>query len=939
MALSSLRDLGLTLDVRFDRLTRQLFATDASIYQVEPEAVAFPKSPGEAAKLVLAAAADGLCVVPRGAGTGLAGGAVGAGLVIDYSRYNRAISRFDKTHRTVHVQAGVVLDQLNAFLRPHGLRFGPDVATSSRATIGGMIANNSSGSHVPVYGTTIDHVRSIDLVLADGREATIGGDGMPLAEIHAAAAALIDAHHNEIDTRMPPGLAKRWPGYGVEDWVRGRPGLVGLLGGSEGTLAVITGAELSLSPLPTQKGLGAICFATVGEAMQAAVDLLDLRPAAIEHIDRVLFDQTRGQLAFQRARALLELDDKPCESILLVEFFDDVDGPLAALEARRLGLRTRTFAAAADMDAIWGLRKAGLTLLTGCVGAAKPTAGIEDACVRTADLPAYVAELQRLMASLGLRGSFYGHASTGLLHVRPVVDLHSADDLLKFRKIADEVSALVKQFKGSIAGEHGVGIARTEFLADHLGPRLTGLMRQIKAVFDPNGVLNPGKIVADGRFKFDTNLRWGAGYAIELPFEPQLAYAFKDGAFSGNLEQCNGCGGCRKDAPTMCPTFMVTGEEIMSTRGRANTIRAVLDGRLRDGDGFWAPELDDALDYCLSCKACTTECPSNVNLALLKADLLNAKHAVKGLSLRDRLLSRVDLIGALGGVAPALANAVTRAGPVRRLMESALGLAAERPLPAFARGRFDHAFAKRRARTGTRGRVVLWDDCFVRHYEPGIGHAAVDVLETAGFEVTLPRGRACCGRPAFSLGRLDLAREWASHNARLLADLGDAPIVFLEPSCFSMVYDDYRELSVEGAADLRKRSCMFESFIAETLREAPRALKLRPATGTVAVHAHCHAKALVNSSVHAEVLSHIPGCDARVLDTACCGMAGAFGAVASKYELSMQLGRLFAEKLAPLPGDARVVASGTSCRHQIGHVSDRKPLHMAELLASALEPA
>ncbi len=939
MPLSSLRELARSADIRFDRLTRQLFATDASIYQIEPEAVAFPRSPADTAQLIHAAAADGVEVIPRGAGTGLAGGAIGPGLVIDYSRYNRAIDRFDRERRTVYVQAGVVLDQLNAFLRSHGLRFGPDVATSSRATLGGMIANNSSGSHVPYFGTTMDHVRSIDVVLADGREATIGPETGPLADLHAGVAERIDAHHSEIEARMPVGLLKRWPGYGVEDWIRGRPGLVSVMGGSEGTLAVITGAELSLSPVPARKGVAAIFFSSVAEAMQASVELLDLNPAAIEHVDRLLFDQTRGQLAFRRARTLLELDETACKSILLVEFFDDVTGPLDAVMSRRLGLRSRRFTDASEMEAIWALRKAGLSLLTGCVGARKPVAGIEDACVPVRHLPEYVAGLQSMLGALGLEASFYGHAASGLLHVRPAIDLHSAEDLAKFRRVGDEVAALVKQYKGSIAGEHGVGIARTEWLEDQLGPDVARLMREIKGLFDPRNLLNPGKVVADGRYRFDTNLRWGAGYEMTTPFEPQLAYAFKDGSFAGNLEQCNGCGGCRKDAPTMCPTYLATGEEIMSTRGRANTIRAVLDGRLREGDGFWQPELDEALDYCLSCKACTTECPSNVNLALLKAELLNARHSAKGLPLRERVLSRVDAIGALGAAMPRLANAVTASRPVRRMMERTLGLAAERPLPKFAARRFDRLFARRKRSGGARGRAVLWDDCFTRYYEPEIGDAAVRVMEVAGYEVRLPRGRVCCGRPAFSLGRLDLARAWAQHNARVLAESGDSPVVFLEPSCFSMVYDDYRELSIEGADALHQRARLFESFMVDALRDAPDALRLRRMDGRVAVHAHCHAKSLVEGSVHAELLAHVPGCEAQVLNTACCGMAGAFGAMTEKYALSMTLGRMLAEKIAPLPRDARVVASGTSCRHQIEHVTDREPLHMAELLAAALEPA
>jgi ferredoxin len=354
---------------------------------------------------------------------------------------------------------------------------------------------------------------------------------------------------------------------------------------------------------------------------------------------------------------LLELDTKPCESILIVEFYDDVTDRLALLSQRKLGLRTTICTKAVEMNVVWSLRKAGLSLLTGRKGAAKPVAFIEDAAVRPAQLPAYVAGLDSIMQPLGLEVCYYGHAATGLLHVRPVLDLHSAADLKKYRLVADQVSALVRQFKGSLSAEHGVGMARTEYMAEQVGEELLDVMRQIKVSFDPKNLFNPGKIFSDGRFKVDNNLRMGAGYRLELPFEPVLAFAFKDDSFIGNLEQCNGCGGCRKDAPTMCPTFLATGEEYMSTRGRANAIRAALELRFGGGDPLRAAELEAALSNCLSCKACTTECPSNVNLALLKAELTHARHQRDGLPLRERMLSAVDLLGQLGCMMPSIANA------------------------------------------------------------------------------------------------------------------------------------------------------------------------------------------------------------------------------------------------------------------------------------------
>lgn len=921
-------------EVRTDALSRQLFATDASIYQIVPLGVAFPKSPEEAAAVVRAAAEESVPIIPRGAGTGLAGGAVGAGLIVDFSRHNRGISEFDAETHSVRVGAGVVLDQLNTFLQPHGFRFGPDVATSSRATLGGMIGNNSSGSHVPVYGTTVDHVRSLDIVLAGGKTVTVGpgDDGLP--EVRQHVEMLVDLNQEAIEEAFPPGLLKRWPGYGVERWLRSSPDLSRIVAGSEGTLAAVVSAELNLVPLPKRKGLGVICFATVEEAMEATIELLELRPAAIEHIDDVLFDQTRGQLAFKKARELLELDEKPCEGILLVEFFDDFDDQLAALQAKNLGLRTQTFEGEAEQAPIWNLRKAGLSLLTGCPGAAKPTAGIEDVCVPPSRLPEYVRGLKSILGPLGIDGSYYGHAAAGLLHVRPVVDLHHPEDLKKFRQAADEVAALVREFKGAIAGEHGVGIARTEFLPKQVGPQVMKVFQEIKAQFDPKGLMNPGKIVPDGRFAIDTNLRWGAGYDVPLPFEPVLEFAAKDHSFVGNLEQCNGCGGCRKDAPTMCPTFVATGEEIMSTRGRANAIRAVLDGRL-DG-GLEAEALEEALSNCIACKACTTECPSNVNMALLKAELLYARHKQYGTGLRDRMVSRIDAMGALSSLAPGLANFGQRLPFVRGMLDQRAGFAPQRPLPQFAKQRFDRWFDKQAANgAADRGAVILWDDCFTRYYDPQIGQAAVRVLQALGYSVERVKDRACCGRPAFSTGRLDLARDFAEFNTKLLAKSGETlPILFLEPSCFSMFEEDYVELGVEGARELRQRVHLFEDFVAFAMAERQPAWRGEPVR--VAIHGHCHAKALTDARSMPGALGRLPGCEVSALQTGCCGMAGAFGQTAEKYDLSVKIAEPLVAQVNALSADTVVVANGTSCRHQIEHLTERKPKHFAEVLAGAL---
>jgi FAD/FMN-containing dehydrogenase/Fe-S oxidoreductase len=951
-------------EVAFDDLTRQLYATDASLYQLEPAAVAFPRSAQQASSIIRAAADASMPVTPRGAGSGLSGGAIGDGLIIDFSRYNRQITDLDLEARTVRTGAGVVLDQLNLFLKPHGFCFGPDVATSSRATIGGMIANDSSGARVPVYGTTADHVVSQELVMADGSIEQIGPRYETLRAQREFIGGIVNAHANQIAEWMPPGLQKRWSGYAVARWLRDPGNLNNMLCGSEGTLAAIFSAELKIVPLPREKGLGLVFFSSVAEAMQATVELLELKPSAIEHIDRPLFDQTKGQLYFEPARQLLELDAKPCEAILVVEFYDDVAERLELLAAKRLGLRTTICTKPAEMNLVWGMRKAGLSLLTGRKGAAKPVAFIEDAAVRPAQLPDYVAGLESIMRPLNLEVCYYGHAATGLLHVRPVLDLHTAGDLRKYRQVADQVSALVRQFKGSLAAEHGVGMARTEYMAEQVGDELLGVMRQIKQLFDPKNLFNPGKIFSDGRFKIDNHLRVESETRLRLPFEPTLAFAFKDESFIGNLEQCNGCGGCRKDAPTMCPTFLATGEEYMSTRGRANAIRAALELRFHD-DPLRSAELDAALSNCLSCKACTVECPSNVNLALLKAELMHARHTRDGLPLRERILSNVDLLGRMGCLMPAIANASLDSPFIRRVMRKALGLTDKRPLPHYARQRFDRWFYRRSSRAkrsevegprgkangmatgsldfarddgrGNRGEVILWDDTFVRYHEPHIGIAAVKVLEALGFTVSLVTGRKCCGRPAFSQGNLEAAREMGRHNLELLrGEKSDAPILFLEPSCYSMFVEDYRELKLPDTEPIAKRCHLFEQFVEELLEKEPDALQFNENSGHVAIHAHCHAKSLVKTGFMARLAARLPGRTATLLDTGCCGMAGAFGALERKYDLSLQVAAPLAQQVNAQPSGTIVVASGTSCRHQLEHLTTAHPKHMAELLADAL---
>ncbi|HEY1788332.1 MAG TPA: FAD-linked oxidase C-terminal domain-containing protein, partial [Verrucomicrobiae bacterium] len=796
---------------------------------------------------------------------------------------------------------------------------------------------DSSGAHTPVYGTTGMHVVSLDIVMADGKMVEVREESDSLPRQRGLIESIVMFNALAIAEHFPEGLLKRWPGYALARMAENPSNMLRILSGSEGTLAAITSAELKIVPLPEERGVGLFFFDSVAEAMQATEELLDLKPAAIEHIDRPLFDQTRGHPEFKAARDLMELDDKPCEAILIVEFFEGAKEGLLQLQKKNLGLRKLMLETQAQANLVWEVRKAGLSLLTSRKGDAKPACFIEDAAVRPRDLPAYVNALEDLMHRVDVSASYYGHAASGLLHVRPVLDLHNTEDLRKYREIANEVSALVREFKGSLAGEHGVGIARTEFLKQQVGEEIYELMREIKRSFDPNNVFNPGKIISDGRYEIDKHLRMGAGYKLNLPFEPRLAFAARDESFVANLEQCNGSGTCLKMSPTMCPTYLATGEEIMSTRGRANIIRAALEGR-GIPDPLQSAELDAALSNCLSCRACSTECPSNVNMPLLKSEMLHARIRRDGLTLRDRMLSNVDGLGRAGCALPGLANMVMNSAAFRGIFAKLFGFAPQRSLPPFAKKRFDRWFAKRRNRPApTRGQVVLWDDTFVRYYEPNIGMAAVAVLEAAGFEVVLPVERKCCGRPAFSQGNLDEAERLGRHNLGILAETGGAPILFLEPSCYSMFAEDYHELKLPGAGLISPRCFLFEEFMDNLLANEPDALSFDGEEDRIAIHAHCHAKSMMKAGRMKSLASRLPNRTVSLLDTGCCGMAGAFGMLESKYELSMKVARPLGEMLKGLPFRTIVVASGTSCRHQIQHLAQVKLRHMAEVLAEALK--
>lgn len=913
-----IRDLNGAIDgeVRFDTASRWLYATDASIYEIPPLGVVLPRTRAAVARTVAVCGDHGVPLHPRGAGTGLAGGCLGDGVVIDCARHLTQIGPIDPEARTVEVEAGVVLDSLNTAAAAHGLAFGPDPATSSRCTVGGMVNTNATGAHSLVYGTTRDHLAEVEAIGADGRPLAARGPDL------ATAATTIAAHHAAaIRDRYPP-LPRRVAGYALDHLLDAPPRLEPLLVGSEGTLAITLGATLRLVPLPPARAVGVICFEDLEEAMAAVAAILALAPAAVEHIDAPLLAATANRPAFAPLRAFLGEADPA--SVLAVEFFGagpaEVEERLAALTAALPGHPVIPRRTAAEQAALWALRRAGLGLLMGRPGDAKPIAFIEDAAVPVARLPEYVAGIQEILARHHLSASLYGHAGAGLLHIRPVVDLHRAEGRVAMRVVAAEAAALVASLAGTVSGEHGDGLLRSEWLPDLYGKEVMGALRQVKHLFDPLGHLNPKRITAAPPPPMDTRLRYRERPA-PLPATP-VAFR-RDGGWREAIEQCNGCGGCRQQAATMCPTFIATGDESLATRGRANLLRAAAAGGL--ALGWDDPTLAAALKSCLACKGCALECPSGVDMALLKAAWMHHRRGHRPPTGIARWFAAPHrLLDAAARVAP-LANWIGASRPARWLAGRA-GLDPRRLLPRLAPARLLPP-APAAAR---RGRVVLWHDCLDRNLDGPVGRAALRLLTAAGFAVAVVE-QGCCGRPAFSQGALETAATLAAAAVGRLAPFAAAgdPIVVLEPSCASMLGGDCLELiDAPAARAVAAAVTTLEALLLEVVEAGD--LLLTRGAAPLLFHPHCHGRIASDPGATPALLSR---CGALTeTEAGCCGMAGAFGHLRDHYDLSVAVASRLTAAIAAAP-EAVVVASGTSCRAQIRHLTGRTARHPAELLA------
>jgi FAD/FMN-containing dehydrogenase/Fe-S oxidoreductase len=928
-------------EVRFDEISRALYSTDASVYQIKPVGVAIPKTRGDIVRIIEICNRFSCPVTMRGGGTSQAGQAIGEGLQVDISKYYNRLLEVNAEERWARVEPGIVLDELNAQLAPLKLRFAPDISTASRATIGGMMANNSAGARSVIYGKTIDHVLEQTVLLSDGSVATFRDvdraevpKGNTLeARLYATVLGLASRHAGEIERRYPK-ILRRVGGYNLDEFTdASKPvNLSKIMVGSEGTLGVILEAKLKLVPLPKAKAVMVITFADLLESLAAAPVILLHKPSAIEVMDKAILDHTRQNQGLDNIRKEFIAGDPA--ATLCVEFYadraEDLPPRLRALEedlrARGMGQHYHAETDLAKQARIWSLREAALGLSMAMKGDAKSLSFVEDTAVAPERLSEFIGRFLDLLRTHGTTAGLYAHASVGCLHVRPVVNLKTEEGVRKFEAIANDVADLVLEFGGALSGEHGDGLVRSPFMKQMFGEGLYEAFRELKRVADPRGIFNPGKIVDAP--PMTENLRYGAKYAAQ---QPQTVFDFAPfGGLGGAVEMCSGVGACRKKlAGTMCPSYMATRDEKHTTRGRANVLRLAMSGQLGEA-GLADKGVFDVLDLCLECRACKSECPVGVDVAAFKSEFLAGYWARNGTPLRTKLLGHVAELSVWGSRFAPVSNWASF--PARWLLK--------RPAPQWKRQTFEQWWNKRGVGS-TAGSaalsVALFNDTFLNHYHPEIGVAAVEVLERGGCGVHVVKP-GCCGRPLISQGLLGEAREHAERVTDALHPVAvrGEKILFLEPSCLSAVKEDIPSLLRGGQQEKARavaQACqLFEEF-ASTLD-----LPLRSGPSRILLHGHCHQKSMGLLPATAALLNRIPGAKVVDLDAGCCGMAGSFGYSRDHYDVSVAIAN---RKLLPAvremkPGEV-LVAPGTSCRQQVKDLSGATAVHPAVLVRGLLK--
>ena len=956
-------------EVWFDPESRGRYSTDASIYQIEPIGVVAPRTAGDIAQAIAVCREAGAPVLPRGAGTSQCGQTVGEAVVIDTSKYLDRVIDFDAESRRVTVQPGIVLDRLNAWLRPKGLFFPVDVSPANRATIGGMAGNNSCGSRSIRYGNMVHNVHAISAILA-------GGTAVRFAEVSGNLAGFTgDDHYSDLIRRMRalgareadeiarrfPALLRRVGGYNIDTLATGGGhNMAHLLVGSEGTLGFFTEIELDLQPLPAHRVLGVCHFPAFYEAMSATQHIVALDPSAVELVDRTLMELARDIAVF---RPTIErfVQGAP-DALLLVEFAGEDRGALLARLARLgelmadLGFPGAVVEAVepAFQRAVWDVRKAGLNIMMSMKGDGKPISFVEDCAVRLEDLAEYTRRLDAIFARHGTRGTWYAHASVGTLHVRPIIDLKADDGARRMRAIAEECFEMVREYRGSHSGEHGDGIVRSEFHEAMFGSRLASAFEEVKDAFDPDALFNPGKIVRPERMDDRELFRYKPGYA-PLPVETGLDWS-EWGGLHRAVEMCNNNGACRKSDPgVMCPSYRVTMDERHVTRGRANTLRLALTGQLGP-DALTSEAMAETMALCVGCKGCKRECPTGVDMARMKIEYLHQRRKRHGLSLRDRAIAWLPRYAPAASRLAWMMNLRDRIPGLPAVTERLFGLSAKRTLPRWrtdpfraeevtARG--TREFDRPPVESGDGSEVALFADTFTTWFEPENARAAVRVLEAAGYRVrpaTPPPGERrplCCGRTFLAVGLVEEAKREMARTLSALAPFIErgVPIVGLEPSCLLTFRDEALALGFEREAS-EAQFLLFEEFVAHAAEDRNLDIPLRPLAGKRALlHGHCHQKAFGVMPALESTLRLVPGLEVETIASSCCGMAGAFGYEAANYETSMAMGELdLLPAVRAAEPDTLIVAGGTSCRHQIADGAARKAWHVAKMLEQALAP-
>ncbi len=920
-----------------DRMTRLLYSTDASNYQIMPLAVTYPRNADDVVAVHEVARSYGVPVLPRGGGSALAGQAVGEAIIMDFTRHMRRVRGVNAETRAVDVEPGLILGTLNAQLAGLDLMFGPDPASAERAAIGGVIGNNATGAHSIRYGMTADHVARLQVVTASGDLVWLDQSTAELNRIRGVVGDLAAEHAPQIEARYP----RTWrtvAGYALDKIDPGDVNLNWLLCGSEGTLATVVRAELRLVERPRieRKRLALAHFDTLRASLEATPRILELEPAAIELMDKFLLDKTRAAAGY---RDRLTFVDGDPEAILVVEFVGseaELSAKIEDLKAHllRLGFRGAVTVAEtpAQQDDVWTVRKAGLGLMMSERSEAKPVSFIEDGAVPVENLADYISDVERIIHDNDTTYAIYAHASAGCLHIRPLINLKTLKGRGQYRAIADAVAQTVKKYQGTITGEHGQGLVRGEFSEYLFGPELMDAFRAVKRAFDPDNMMNPGKIIDSPPMDSAELMRYSPDYEV---INVTARYDWSaDNGFAGAVEMCNGAGVCRKEGDgTMCPSYQATLDEAHSTRGRANALRAAISGALPEDLGD--PALKAVLDLCLSCKACASECPSAVDVAKLKSEFLATWHDRHGLDIATRVFGNIHRLNQVAGALPRLSNLVMNHS-LGKWGAGLLGIPTDRPLPQFAERRFSAESYPQHAAPD----ALLIVDTFTEWNHPQVGQAAMALAERLGLRLNVERlpGQACCGRPAISKGLLDNAKQMARANVQGLQGAhAEAPLVFLEPSCLSAFSDDYLTLVAPedraAAQSVAERCVSAEAFFAEALEQSHDSLAWQLQSPRILLHGHCHQKALWGTADTLRLLRSIPGADVQEMNTGCCGVAGSFGY--EHYELSMKIAE---DRLLPTiraNSDAIIAAPGTSCRAQI-HDAGFAARHPIQIVLDAL---